>query len=143
MSSESISVSTRELIENVSAINQVLTDKVSVMTELVINVQTTIESLLQTSIEEVRSVSSIIESPSMAEARKVIGALLTKLQDFPSTIAQTVGSLPSRVSNFVKSLSSSLLSSLPSGLGTLPSLVSTLPSQLSGLIPSLPSGLSS
>ena len=139
MASDSFSVSTQEVIENVSAINQVLTDKVTVLTELAINVQTTIGSLLQSSLKELGSVSSIIESRSVTEAQKVIGDLVTRLQDFPSVITQTVGSLSSRVSNFVKSLPSTLLSSLPSGLGTLPSLVSTLPSQLSSLIPGLPS----
>ena len=143
MASDAFSVSTQEVIENVSAINQVLTDKVTVLTELAINVQTTIGSLLQSSLKELGSVSSIIESRSVTEAQKVIGDLVTRLQDFPSVITQTVGSLSSRVSNFVKSLPSTLLSSLPSGLGTLPSLVSTLPSQLSSLIPGLPSQLSS
>ena len=138
MASDAFSVSTQEVIENVSAINQVLTDKVTVLTELAINVQATMESLLQSSIKELESVSSIIESRSVADAQKVIGDLVTKLQDFPSIITQTVESLSSRVSNFVKSLPSTLLSSLPSGLGTLPSLVSTLPSQLSSLIPGLP-----
>ena len=125
MASDAFSVSTQEVIENVSAINQVLTDKVSVLTELAINLQITMESLLQSSIKELGSVSSIIESRSVTDAQKVIGDLVTKLQDFPSIITQTVGSLSSRVSNFVKSLPSTLLSSLPSGLGTLPSLVST------------------
>ena len=107
------------------------------------NVQTTMASLLQSSVKELGSVSSIIESPSVVDAQKVIADLVTKLQDFPSMITQTVGSLSSRVSNFVKSLPSTLLSSLPFGLGSLPSLVSTLPSQLSSLIPGLPSQLSS
>jgi hypothetical protein len=135
MASDAFSVSTQEVIENVSAINQVLTDKVSVLTDLAINVQTTMESLLQSSIKKLGSVSSIIESRSVTDAQKVIEDLVTKLQDFPSIIDQTVGSLSSRVSNFVKSLPATLLSSLPSGLGTLPSLVSTLPSQLSSLLP--------
>ncbi|MGA7978072.1 MAG: hypothetical protein WB975_12625, partial [Nitrososphaeraceae archaeon] len=106
MASDAFSVSTQEVIENVSAINQVLTDKVTVLTELAINVQTTIGSLLQSSLKELGSVSSIIESRSVTEAQKVIGDLVTRLQDFPSVITQTVGSLSSRVSNFVKSLPS-------------------------------------
>ena len=113
MASDAFSVSTQEVIESVSAINQVLTDKVTVLTELAINLQVTMESLLQSSIKGVESVSSIIESRSVAEARKVIGDLVTMLQEFPSMITQTVGSLSSRVSNLVKSLPSTLLSSLP------------------------------
>ena len=92
MSSDVFSVSTQEVIENVSAINQVLVDKVSVLTELAMNVQTTMASLLQSSVKELGSVSSIIESPSVVDAQKVIADLVTRLQDFPSMITQTVGS---------------------------------------------------
>ncbi len=141
MSSYSPGINTQDLLDNVSEIGRTLSGEVSMITDIALKVQATLDGLLDSSMNEIKSVSSMLKSSALPEARKAVGELVAKVKEFPLLATNRIESLTSKVSNLVKSLPSTILSSLPSGLGTLPSLVSSLPSQLSSLLPGLPSGL--
>ena len=119
------------------------------------------ESSLESSLKELGSVSSIIQSRS-ERVEKAMGELVTRVKDFPSVITQSrilyllrvsnllkcfllpsfVSPFRSRYITFIGRYSSFQLSSLFPGLPSRMPGIPGLPSQLSSLIPGLPSHLS-